>query len=381
MNRILERAEHLRGTDVYYVLGKAAKMEKMYLGGMLPLRDLDAMAFLRPCMMLRELKGEEELARAYAEHLRDLCLDLDQGKPVDRGMWIVLGTLLYENPFDIFEAHLVSALKSEDIVRERILEPWDYRELEKHGLSPRLTDPGVYASAAAYIKKRGRARWVVQQWLLEDVDRFYGFRDKPLFPAKRVLSFIREGQAKFASGRGPAQPFRRGQRVTLKLIDDREMEFQPEVRILSDRKAAHGREARGWAWYRNCYWLMRICYNPEYPEKAIIDRYALYPFEFMGFHVLAFIILEGDYRRAEPLSVGDSIRVRLMDLWGQDLRLSGTITKAYDTSFDVKAKFPDGQARRITIYTSKRVSDYSGDIAVVERSAQYPLPKWTEKEL
>jgi len=79
--------------------------------------------------------------------------------------------------------------------------------------------------------------------------------------------------------------------------------------------------------------------------------------------------------------VGDSIRVRLMDLWGQDLRLSGTITKAYDTSFDVKAEFPDGQERRITIYTSKRVSDYSGDIAVVERSAQYPLPKWTEKEL
>ena len=379
MDRILERAEHLRGTEAYWALLKAEEIEKACLGGMLTLRELDAMTLLRPCFMLREQKDEEALALACAEHVRDFCLDLDRVEPVDRGMWIVLGTLLYENPFDLFETYLVSALRCENVERERILEPWDYLELEKHGLSPRLTDPRVYASAVAYIKKRGRARWMVQQWLLEDVDRFYGIRREPFFPAKKVLSFFREGEARFAPGQVPTRPFRRGQHVTLQLIDNREMDFQPEVRILSDRKAVFGREARGWAWYRNCRWLLRICYDPDHPENAFVDRYSLYPFEFMGFHVLTFIVLGGDYRSKEPLSVGDTARIKLMDLWGRDLNLSGAVTTVHETSFDMKAFFPDRLERKITVYTSMRAADYRGDIAAVERSSRYPLPRWAER--
>ena len=247
--------------------------------------------------------------------------------------------------------------------------------MAEQGLASQLTDPAVYAAAAAYIRRRGRARFAVRRWLMIDMDRRYGEHKEPAFPDGKVLSFCREPDAVFQPGAAPAEPYRRGQRVKLRLTDEKGMDFLPEVRILSDRRCGGGREARAWAWYRGDRWLLRICYDLRKPEEARVNRYVLYPLEFMGFHVLAFVVLGGDYRRQEPLKKGDRIRVKLMDLWGRDVPLAGTVGEVHRTAIDFRAVFPDGRERGVTVYLAEK-GEYRRDVAVVERWEQYPLPRW-----
>lgn len=383
MKDVLLQLAHLEGSPVYGMLLKAESYESAYLQGMLTVYELDAMIFLRPCAELWSMEEERESASLLAGHVRDFCLMVDGMYQVDRSMWLILGTMLYKNPFSIFEDYLVSVLREPDeIPQERVLEVWDYLHLEKHGLTPRLTDPVMYKNAVSYIKSRGRARHVVRVWLMEDMERFYGESHQPFFAAGEALSFCSKPDVAFRPGTEPEEPFHRGQHVKLRLTDDRQMDFCPEVKILSDRRSGMGREARGWAWYRNCRWLLRICYDPERPERSRVACYTIYPFEFCGFHVLTFIVMDGNYRAKAPMRVGQKVRLRLMDLWGRDVILRGDAENVYENSFTLRAAFPDGRERRVTVYLwGEKESACRRDIAAVERWEQYPLPKWATKEI
>jgi hypothetical protein len=379
MEDILRDAERLKSTGLYGDLEKAGSYMEHYRRGMLTVNELDAMKLLRPCAELLRVE-EKELARRMAEVLRDFCLEVDRQYPVDRRMWILLGQLLDGDPFSVIDRYPVAVLREEDRVREGVLQPWDYPFLSIRGLFPRMTDVPVYAAAHTYIRIRGRARFAVRRWLMEDMERFYGERPEPTFPMGKALSFQRWPDVAFRPGEEIVKPWRRGQRVKLRLTDEKGMDFLPEVRILSDRRQGGGREARALAWYHNDMWLFRIRYDPERPEEARVSRYALYPLEFMGFHVLAFAVLAGDYRRREPPKTGDRIRVRLMDLWGRDVPLTGAVTQVHERALDFRAVFPDGKERGVTVYLTKREEDYGWDVAVVERWEQYPLPAWAAEK-
>ncbi len=378
MRAILSEAEHLKGTEVYSALDTAGRYMTAFRRGMLTVEELDAMKLLRPCVEMR--KTDARLGRLAAEELRDFCLEVDRYTPVDRRFWTVLGQMLYEDPFFLLDEYDVSVIREEAGTGDGALMPWDFLYLEANGLWIRMTDPPLYASAYAYIKRQGRARFTVRRWLTEDVDRRFGDRPKPTFPAKQALSFRMRPGIRFHPGKEPREPWHRGMRVKLFLTDEQEMDFFPEVRILSDRSRGAGREARAWGWYHNDRWLLRILYDPQRPEEALAERYILYPLEFAGFHVLAFIVLDGNYRRRKPLGKGDAVRMNLMDLWGGNVPLRGKVTEAKENAFDFRAVFPDGRERGVTVYLAQDADGYRWDVAVVNRWEQYPLPAWAEKE-
>lgn len=376
MKRVLEQAESLKKTETYDELQTAARLMELARAGMLTPREMDAMKLLRPCMDLR--RKDPALARQTAEAVRDFCLELDRYYTVDRRMWIVLGRLLGDDPFALPEEYDLSVLREEYTEREIILTPWDVLTLDREGLTPWLTDPAVYAAAAAYIRRRGRARFAVRRWLMEDMDRFYGERTKPTFSAAEALSFHPEPDACFQTGAAPAAPYRRGQRLKLRLMDERGMDFLPEVRILGDRKRSDGREARGWAWYHGERWLLRILYDPERPTEARVRRYTISPLEFRGFHVVMFAVLEGNFGGRIPVA-GDAIRVRLMDLWGRDVPLRGRVTETYPGCFDLRAAFPDGKERQVRVHPMDGYDELQG-VATVGLWEKYLPPTWATRE-
>ena len=113
MKDILLQLAHLEGSPVYGMLLKAESYESAYLQGMLTVYELDAMIFLRPCAELWSMEEERESASLLAGHVRDFCLMVDGMYQVDRSMWLILGTMLYKNPFSIFEDYLVSVLRED----------------------------------------------------------------------------------------------------------------------------------------------------------------------------------------------------------------------------------------------------------------------------
>ena len=358
-------------------LGMATKYMIQYRRGYLIYGDIDFGVILGSCLVMLEWKEEGEKSESeYVDYIRtvlDFCLEVDREEAVARSVWYVLGHLLYENAFFIFDEYNVQVLDGniggyEFYVR---YEKEFLALLHGRGIGLDLSHPNMARMAIEYIQTRHRAEHIVRQWLVRDISEQFQEWDDSTFPFgeffDRAYGMIFYGNLQFADEADRVRDAEIEDTLALHLIDISDMKFDPVIHVVRKYEYDDRYEIRGYAVCRRKVWMIRCCYDRNDPKKDMAKAYELPDVVRAWF--FAFAVVDGDYEREEASFRKDWIRLKLMDLWGRDVdimaeRGQDTITYDGENLADgmtgrfpwrrrMKAVFADGVERELDLYVGE----------------------------